>query len=144
MARKYQELQEEEFGPRRLTLIETKALILKLLENDSATIVIDALDECIPERRYELLNAIDELMEKSTKQIKIVVSSRGNHSDISGRFSKPLNFSIDAGNNNNDIERFVRLEVQRSIQESRLLNGTVSLKLRDNLIKTLTDGAQGM
>jgi hypothetical protein len=144
VARKYQELQEEGFEPRDLTLMEAKALILELLGNNPATIIIDALDECIPERRYQLLNALDELLEQSTSQVKIVVSSRGNHEDISSRLSKPSNFSVNVGDNKSDIERFVRLEVARSVEESRLLGGTASAELQDTLINTLTNGAQGM
>lgn len=144
VARKYQELQEEGFDPRDLTLMEAKNMILELLGNNPATIIIDALDECIPERRYQLLNALDEILEKLTGQVKIVVSSRENHEDISRRLSKSPNFSVNAGNNKSDIERFVRLEVAQSIQESRLLDGAVSVELQDTLINTLTNGAQGM
>jgi len=145
VARKYEELQEEGFELRDLTLPEAKSLIIELLENSPATIIIDALDECIPDRRYQLLDTIDEVLGKeSIKQVKIVVSSRENYEDISRRLDKPSNFSIDAGNNKSDIERFVQLEVARSIEGARLLNGTVSPELRETLINTLTDGAQGM
>lgn len=75
VARKYRELEEETFEPRDLTLPEAKLLILELLENNPANIIIDALDECVPERRYQLLDMIDEILRKtSTKQVKIVVS----------------------------------------------------------------------
>jgi hypothetical protein len=144
VSRKYQELQEEGFDPRELTLMESKTLILELLENNPATIIIDALDECIPERRYQLLSTLDEFLENSTSKVKIVVSSRENHEDIARGLEKPSNFSVSAGNNKSDIERFVKLEVARSIQESRLLGGTVSSELQDTLVKTLTNGAQGM
>lgn len=145
VARKYRELQEEGFEPRGLTLPEAKSLIIELLENNPATIIIDALDECISDRRYQLLDVIDEVLgNESIKQVKIVVSSRENYEDISRRLAKPLNFSIDAGNNKSDIERFVQLEVARSIEDARLLNGTVSPELRETLINTLTNGAQGM
>ncbi|RFU27471.1 hypothetical protein B7463_g8880, partial [Scytalidium lignicola] len=141
--KKYHELQEEGFDPRELTLFEAKALILELLEHNRATIIIDAVDECIPERRYQLLSTIEELMKKSSCPVKIVLSSR-NYEDISTLLTKLTNLKIDASNNKSDIERFVRSEVTRSIQESRLLGGRVSAQLQDKLIRTLIDGAQGM
>jgi hypothetical protein len=141
--KKYRELQEEGFDPRELTLDDSKTLILELLEHNSATIIIDALDECIPERRYQLLSTFEEVGRRSAGRVKILVSSR-DHEDISGRLDKPPNFRIDAGNNSRDIERFVQLEVARSIQEKRLLGGNIPPQLQETLIKTLTAGAQGM
>ena len=99
VARKYRELEEEGFEPRDLTLPEAKSLIFELLETNPATIIIDALDERMPERRYQLLDTIDEIVGKqSSKQVKIVVSSRENYEDISRRLGKPSNFNVDAGN----------------------------------------------
>ncbi|CZR51502.1 uncharacterized protein PAC_01379 [Phialocephala subalpina] len=141
--KKYQELQEEGFEPRDLTLVESKALILELLEHNKATIIIDALDECIPERRYQLLSTIQELVENASCPVKIVVTSR-EYEDITSRLSKMSNFKIDAGNNKSDIERFVRLEVDRAVRESRLLGGRASVQLQEKVIQTLIDGAQGM
>jgi hypothetical protein len=141
--RKYEDLKTESLQPRSLTLAEVTSLILLLTENGPATIMIDALDECIPDRRYQLLGAIEGLMEKSTGRIKFVVSSRDHHEDIARRLRKNSNFEIDVVSNADDIERFVRLEVDRSIQESRLLSGLVSPELRDTLIHTLINGAQG-
>lgn len=141
--KKYRELQEDGFEPRDLTLVESKGLILESLEHNKATIIIDALDECIPERRYQLLTAIQELVETASCPVKLVVSSR-KYEDITSRLSKLSNFKIDAGNNKGDIERFVRLEVERSIQESRLLGGRASVQLQEKVIQTSIDGAQGM
>lgn len=140
---KYQELREEGFEVRDLSLTESTALILGLLELNKATIIIDALDECVPERRYQLLGILAELVEQSNNPIKIAVSSR-DYEDISSRLDRPPNFKIDAGNNRDDIERFVRLEVTRSVQESRLLGGRASVELQQRIIKTLIGGSQGM
>lgn len=141
--KKYHEFQEEGFDPRELTLVEAKTLVLELLELNPATIIIDALDECVPERRYQLLATIEELVVDAACPVRIVVASR-DHEDIASRLVKMSNHQINASNNKNDIERFIRTEVARSVQESRLLGGKASAQLQERLILTLIDGAQGM
>jgi len=54
------------------------------------------------------------------------------------------NISISAKNNGNDIARFVESEVNRLISKGLLLDGKVSSKFRRKIVKTLTNGAQGM
>ena len=54
------------------------------------------------------------------------------------------NISISVDCNERDIKRFVVSEVDRLISKKLLLDGNVKKKLRDNLISTLTSGAQGM
>jgi hypothetical protein len=142
VVKKYRELQEDGFDLREPTLADTKTLILELLAHNSTTIIIDALDECNPKRRFELLRTIEQFLEPVNCDVKILISSRDSH--IPSRLDKPTHFSIDAGLNSVDIERFVDLEVARSIQEERLLDGRVSSQLRDRIITTLKAGAQGM
>jgi hypothetical protein len=142
VVKKYQELQEDGFDPRELTLAAARTLILELLASNVTTIIIDALDECNPKRRFELLSSIEQFLQPANCVVKILISSRDPR--ISSRLDKPSNFSINAGLNSRDIERFVELEVARSIQEERLLDGKVSSHLRDKIITTLKGGAQGM
>ena len=54
---KIEESEAQGVEPEQLTLAETRKLILSLLEENPATIILDALDECNPSRRHELLNA---------------------------------------------------------------------------------------
>ncbi|KUJ19467.1 uncharacterized protein LY89DRAFT_491450 [Mollisia scopiformis] len=73
--RKHQELEEEGFegvNPRDLSLIESKELILDLLESHRATIIIDAVDECIPGSRYQLLSTIKDLLQNASCPVKIL------------------------------------------------------------------------
>ena len=51
-------------------------LILELTKHNSATIVVDALDNCEESTRHELLEALDSVISKSTKTVKVFVSSR--------------------------------------------------------------------
>ena len=54
------------------------------------------------------------------------------------------NISLGVENNSGDIARFVQSEVDGLISKRLLLDGKVPQKLKCKIIKTLTDGAQGM
>jgi hypothetical protein len=61
---------------RELTVEDCTRLILELTNDSPATIIIDALDECDNSLRYELLEALDEIVSKSVEVVKVFVSSR--------------------------------------------------------------------
>lgn len=129
--------------PARLTVTECETLILGLLEINPATIVIDALDECDPDRRFELLLALDRIIQKSANVVKVFVSSRDDN-DIVCRLEDSPNVIIRASDNGKDIRRFVGSLVLQSVNNKRLLSGRVSGELRNHIIRTLEEGAQGM
>ena len=54
------------------------------------------------------------------------------------------NISISAENNGGDIARFIESEVDRLISKRLLLDGKITRKSRVKIVKTLTNGAQGM
>ncbi|KAH0557050.1 hypothetical protein GP486_005162, partial [Trichoglossum hirsutum] len=142
VVRKYQELEEEdELDP--LELQDTKELILSLTEDRPATIIIDALDECDPRRRHELLDALTEILRESTCLVKIFVSSRDDD-DILCQLGEFPNLYVHANDNGDDIESFIKQEVGRAIDGRRLLRGNVSPELKDLIIDTLIGGAEGM
>lgn len=144
LARKYLEFEEEDPQLRDPPLAETKGLIIKFLRNNAATIMIDALDECAPESRHELLGAIEDIIAASPKRVRFLVSSRNNVEDISSRLDEVSDLTIDVTSSAADIEKFVRLVLERSIEEKRLLSGHVPPALQETLVRQLTDGAQGM
>jgi hypothetical protein len=129
--------------PEKLNIAETVELIISIIDDNPATIIIDALDECQPDRRHDLLTALDNIITNSANLVKVFVSSRDDI-DIVLRLEKSPNISISSSDNGGDIERFIRHEVQRSITEGRLLNGRVSEELKSRIIMTLVDGAAGM
>ncbi|KAG7007741.1 hypothetical protein G7Y79_00008g023790 [Physcia stellaris] len=61
---------------RKLSVEDCTRLILELTKDSPATIVVDALDECDEETRYELLEALDKIIADSLEVVKVVVSSR--------------------------------------------------------------------
>jgi hypothetical protein len=136
----------EEMGisePAELQIGEAIVLLLELLETEPLTIVIDALDECSPARRHELLEALDILIQRSSNMLKVFVSSRDDN-DIVCRLSITPNVIINARDNDYDITRFVRREVDKAISNKRLLSGKVSQQLRHDIITTLTLKARAM
>ena len=145
VVRKYEEKKREAKGrnPEKLMLDETVDVILALLETNPATIVIDALDECDPHRRGELLDALSTIIRDSASLVKVFVSSRDD-GDIVCQLADLPNVFIQASDNKADIERFVRTQLAEAIQKKRLIRGNVSEQLKGQIIETLIDGAQGM
>jgi ankyrin repeat protein len=125
------------------TAAECVPVILKLLEKDPATIVIDALDECDPNRRHELFSALERILQESASLVKIFVSSR-DAADISDRFSGGPNIYLRAEHNTEDIGRFIDYSLEDALQTKRLLHGNMSDSLKADITTRLKEGAGGM
>ncbi|MCJ1352386.1 MAG: hypothetical protein MMC33_002370, partial [Icmadophila ericetorum] len=138
-----EEAEQQGCEPAKLTVAECEGLILALLEHNPATIVIDALDECIPARRYEILKTLDNIIQKSASLVKVFVSSREDN-DIVCRLKDSPNVIIHASDNGKDIERFIHSEVEKAIEDKRMLRGDISDELKNRIITTLAKGANGM
>lgn len=126
-----------------LSVKECVELIVNLLDTNPATIIIDALDECDPVRRHELLKGLDTVIQQSASLVKVFVSSRDDN-DIVCRLVHSPNMFIQANDNSEDIARFVHSEVDQSVKDRRLLSGNVSADLKSRIITALIEGAQGM
>ncbi len=114
-----------------------------LLEENPATIVIDALDECDPVQRQDLLLGLRRLTREAASVVKIFVSSRDD-TDIVTRMATSSEVYIKAEDNTKDIERFAEWQVEKAIAEFRILNGEVSAGLEKEIIDTLKSKAGGM
>lgn len=126
-----------------LTIDECVSLILEILENTSAIIIIDALDECDASRRHELLRALKKIVAEAANLVKVFISSR-NHSDIVIKLADVPNIYIASTDNYRDIKNFTVARVDEAIEDQRLLNGNVSASLRDEIISALAERAKGM
>jgi hypothetical protein len=141
---KYTAREESNFGFTNLSLDECVQLILDLSGiYPSMTIIIDAIDECDPNTRLDLLEALDDILQRSAGLVKVFVSSRDDN-DIVCRLENSPNLYVGASDSREDIERYVKVEVEKSIQNRKLLRGCVSKELRELTVTTLIDGAQGM
>jgi hypothetical protein len=143
---KYSELTDQGSIFKQLSLKECAKLLVELTKSlASVTIVIDAIDEC--ERVVDVFENLKWIWSQSTTPIKVFMSSRDEHG-ISIRVKDTPNFSADSSisieENFKDIERFVECEVESAIQRKTLLSGVVLEDLKQLIIKTLTEGAQGM
>ena len=139
----YDNHKQDGFDGKSLSLDQTVALILDLLERTPATIIVDALDECDPNSRHELLDSFDEIIQKSANVVKILVSSRDD-GDILCRLETSPNLYINAKYNSADIKRFIRVEIALATKRKRLLSGRVSETLQNVIIESLERGAHGM
>lgn len=140
----YERRRSNGFAAGSLSSAESVALILEMVKcRPLTTIIIDALDECDPRRRSELLEALTEILETSAGLIKILVSSRDD-GDIVCHLSGCLNLTIKANNNQSDIDRFVDSEVDQMIRSKKLLLGRISPDLTLQIKHTLRDQAHGM
>ncbi|KAI9787978.1 MAG: hypothetical protein M1816_007282, partial [Peltula sp. TS41687] len=100
------------FASGRLRIEESCALIIQLVEHYPLTIiVIDALDECNPEKRDDLLEALETILEESSNLVKIFVSSRDDQ-DIVLHFQHYPNLEIKSDRNTDDIVRWASLQLQ--------------------------------
>ena len=126
-----------------LTISECVTFMLQIAEKSSPTIVIDALDECTPSTRHELLNALERMVQKSGNVVKIFASSRED-SDIKRRMSSKLHVLIGATENRDDIRSFIDHAIDRAIEEKSLLEGDVNDKLAREIKDALLERANGM
>jgi hypothetical protein len=108
------------------------------------TIVIDALDECNPATRGDLLDALEDLLKTSPCLLKIFVSSRTDQ-DIVYKLDNYPNLDLDSNRNSEDINLFVRSETKRLIDKGSLLRfSTEREKIHNKVVDELISGAQGM
>jgi len=127
-----------------LGLEECTDIIINLIKDRPlTTIVLDALDECDEEKRPDLLEALTEILQRSTNLVKIFVSSRNDH-DIVCQLTEYPNLEIQANKNHEDIVKFVHSEIEHSMRIRKATFGTISTTLKQRVIQVLCDGAQGM
>jgi hypothetical protein len=131
---------------RKLTLKECSELLVSLiLPYQKATIVIDALDECLDST--QLLRHLRTISKGTDDRIKFFFSSRKNTSIFAG-FPSWIKLELDLQQQATapDMERYIRCQV-RDIEAldmgSRLLDGKYP-DIENRLVGTLTNRAQGM
>ncbi|KAL8958324.1 MAG: hypothetical protein Q9193_004597 [Seirophora villosa] len=134
---------EDGLDPLQLSLHDCDDLVLEITDQLPAIIIIDALDECDPLRRHELLKALRHIVVKSNNLVKVLVSSRDDP-DIVCRLNNVPNVYIRSDDNGIDVERYIEQELKKAISEQRLLQGRVHDSLQEQILRTLKNGAEGM
>ncbi|KAL8882710.1 MAG: hypothetical protein Q9192_007538, partial [Flavoplaca navasiana] len=134
---------EDGLDPTKLPLQDCKSLILEISDQLPIVVMVDALDECDPLRRHELLQALEDIVQSSNSLVKVIISSRDDL-DISYRLAGVPNVYISSDDSRDDLDRFVERELDKAIEEQRLLRGQVPTCLRQQIIDRLRAGANGM
>ncbi|KAH6670150.1 hypothetical protein B0J14DRAFT_517196 [Halenospora varia] len=141
----YKKQEMEGFTSGSLGIDESRALILQLAQHyPLITIVIDALDECHPERRADLLRTFESILQECSSLVKIFVSSRDDQ-DIVWHLQKYPNLELSSNKNTDDITTFVRKETEALIMQGKLLRLSKNKEnLKKEIIEQVTKNADGM
>ncbi|KAI4100789.1 MAG: hypothetical protein L6R37_005237 [Teloschistes peruensis] len=134
---------EDGSDPLKLSFGDCKDAILELTSQSPAIIMIDALDECDPKRRHELLQALSIFVQTSSNLVKVIISSRDD-GDIVCRLNSVPNVSIRSSDNGHDVDRFIDQELEEAIDDQRLLTGLVPESLKKQILLALQTRADGM
>ncbi|RYP07284.1 hypothetical protein DL764_002599 [Monosporascus ibericus] len=138
--KKLQELwSERRLGGSALDLEDCREQLFELVNlYPRTTLVLDALDECEPDLRGELVNTVEILLSKSRRPLKVFISSRPDR-DIRNRFLDRPNIEIQATHNETDIQKFVDEEIiNHGAWED------ISPQLKEEILRTLLARSQGM
>ena len=140
----YRSREQDGFAAGPLTLNESTALIIELSQDRPlTTIIVDALDECDLSSRGDLLEALSKILQDSRSLVKLLVSSRAD-ADIVCHFSDCPNLQLEASQNQEDIDYYVKSEVEDLIKRKKLLRGNVSENLKRTIQSVLSEQAKGM
>ena len=136
--------QEKPSAREAITVDKTLNLLVSLLEShQTSVLILDALDECPKESRTFIIKDLLSIIAKANARIKVFISSR--HSlDIENRLQDLPHVCIEATDNADDIENYVKTELTLRVEDGRLLEGMVSVGLRAKIEETLIAGANGM
>ena len=141
---------KERYNKRRVTgdvsAKEATDIIIDTIEDRPLTyIVIDALDECDRQKRDTLVDSLKTILAKSTSMVKIFVTSRDNHQDITWSMNGYPALCIDASKNQADIDHYVQYSVKNAIERKKLLpTEKVDRDLQQRIEESLCNGAAGM
>jgi len=128
----------------QLTLKECQDLLVHLMAAyPQTTICIDALDEVDHKLRFELLEALRHVVERSNTLVKIFATTRMDI-DILMQFEMFPRIELEPDDNIDDINRFVEEKVEGMIAQKRLLLGNVPKALKDEICEVLCERSKGM
>ncbi|KAJ5172513.1 hypothetical protein N7492_005106 [Penicillium capsulatum] len=118
---------------------QCKSQVLRSLNiYERTTIVIDALDECEPESRDELIEALQFFIEESKNPVKVFISSRPDPV-LKNLLENSPNVGIQASDNQEDIRKFINAELIKRTKARPFLE-----TLKPKIIAKLLERCQGM
>ncbi|KAJ5947861.1 hypothetical protein N7466_000876 [Penicillium verhagenii] len=118
---------------------ECKKQILASFETyQQTTLVIDAMDECDPDSRYELIETLSSFVSDTRQPVKIFISSRPDP-DIRSLLEDTSNIGISANDNQDDILKFLTLELEKLSKKAAFIK-----RIKADIIDRLLQRCQGM
>lgn len=106
---------------------------------EQTTIVIDAMDECDPDSRDELIDALNSFVSDSNiRPVKIFISSRPDP-DMENQLEDTPNIGIDANDNKSDIQKYLSAEMDKLAKKAPFFG-----RLKSEIIDALLEACQGM
>ncbi|KAF4943884.1 hypothetical protein FSARC_14810, partial [Fusarium sarcochroum] len=131
-----EELEDE---GRYLDLSRSVDLLIRLVDTYAkVTLVLDAMDECEPSNRQDLLDAIDSITLETQQRAKFFISSRPDD-DIRRHFHGRPKIEVEASCTQRDITTYVEKRLEKT---PRLRN--LSPDLRHEITQTLLGQNEGM
>ncbi|KAJ3547221.1 hypothetical protein NM208_g1628 [Fusarium decemcellulare] len=124
---------------RRLDLFRARELLMQLIDAyATTTLVLDAMDECDPESRQDLLDTLDHIVKQKYPAVRLFISSRRD-ADIRRHFEDRPKIEVEASCSQHDIGVFVEMKLQgvKNFQSR-------SPELRQLIKKTLMAKNEGM
>ncbi len=119
------------------------------IDKKKVMIMIDALDECLEDSKHIILRILKEVMgATSASTIKVLISSRDDL-QLPTFFErlKTYDINVESRRNQQDIDLYVKTQLDTLITQKRIMvagGKPPSQKLREFIVKTICDGAQGM
>lgn len=137
-------------NPSPLNFDDSQNLVMELCNSyPRSWILIDALDECDPETRHELLHALQGLTENCSSLLKVFITSRLDE-DIAAVFNPKCipTILLESTRAGTDIEKIAESKVNEAITKRGLLSGKLKPEqlpeFKLEMTRILTEGAQGM
>ncbi|RAH86793.1 hypothetical protein BO86DRAFT_428564 [Aspergillus japonicus CBS 114.51] len=111
---------EQRIRAASLDLALCKTLLIESLNlYPRTTLILDAFDECDPASRKELLRLFEELLRVSRRPVRLFIASRPD-GDIRSRFQSHPNIEIQATDNRDDIQMYIRQRIPDVIAHEEL------------------------
>lgn len=140
----YEKERKDPSSRANLNLDSTLKLLAQVLEcYVHPVLVLDALDECTQETRGFIFGDLHSILDKLKCPLKVLVASRYSL-DIEDRLQNLSHVRIEAADNAQDIENYVRKELESRVSDRSLLRGKVSEDLIASIQEVLLRDAKGM
>ncbi|KAI9647697.1 hypothetical protein NHQ30_004082 [Ciborinia camelliae] len=106
-----------------LSIKETTETLLRVFRETPAFLIIDALDECNPVNRCDLISIFKTIVAASDSTVKIFISSRRDGNIVCQLENFAQCVFIKASDNSEDIQNYVNIKVRNAINNGQIIPG---------------------